>query len=1210
MGAAQAQLVGQRFEVQSFAGVGGMGSVFRALDLSTGKPVAVKLVNNIARADLERFTREAEVLSKLDHPGIVRYVAHGCSADSEPFLAVEWLEGHDLGVRLDRGPLTVHETLQLASSVALALGYAHEQGVVHRDVKPSNLFLVGGSVKDCRLVDFGIARVLASSRPTTRTGVVLGSIGYMAPEQARGEKHVGARADVFSLGCVLFECLAGRPAFSGMHALAILAKILMDEPPALRSIAPHVPAWFSTLIASMLNKDPDQRPCDGADVAARLAPHGATDPPGRISARPPNAALSTGERRLVSVIIVEAERHSRERCSSPSASTVMSGEAECETGQARILAGPFGGQVEMLADGSMVITLQSRGSATDQARSAARLALLLRQQRPSRPIVLATGRAVMETGFPVGDSIDRAAALLRGALQPLREKHSESVLIDDTTAGLLDVGFDVKSDGGYFVLRGEHRAAESTRMLLGKPTLCVGRQRELGVLSGIFEECLAEPGARAMLVTAPAGMGKSRLRKEFLERSPVKEAGAEVFLGRCDAMTAAAPLAALATALRSNAGIVEGQPHDVKQRQLWARIARNVLDHHLVRVAELLGEMTGIHVAEAQSQPLRSARAQPERMLPNLQQAWVDFISAEASAAPVILVVEDLHWAHPTTVDFIDAALRAARDRPLFVLALARPEVHDEHPNLWGDHTTQELVLSSLSRKASERLVRQVLGERTAAETIDRITTHANGNPLHLEELIRAVAEGRDQTFPGSIVAMVDAWLGALPAELRRVLRAAAVFGPVFWPGGVETLLGPETDPQQVRLWLDELVEHEAIAAHAPSRFPGELEFRFRHDLVREAAYQMLTDADRKLGHSLAAEWLDGAAEAPTVIVEHLARSADPQAMIAWLKCLRLRVRAERVAAYVPEIADRLLPVIDQKGGLVPRISARVCLASMMGAADMLGSDEELIEAAERLCVDPCKMPASVLLVRAELATRRSEWAAAQQLLQQVSDCASLDEDEAYGLEIGRAAVFGAMGQQVLALQHLDRAAQLASPDDRARQVELEKERGLIAYGIGDFARAVPAFEREAALCQAAGFTYERVVALHNMGDSLMLAGDTKAAERVFAEATELADRHHLLRLASLNRMYLAYLRASGRVAEAIGEIRAAIRRIEASGEPGDALNGQCLVAKLLVDAKDPDARAAVLEFRERAIRTKDVLFEAEANAMLNKIEKANPTAP
>ena len=233
-------VVAGRFEIERAARSGGAGTVYRAYDLREGGHVALKLLHAHRHDEELRFEREARLLAKLDHPGIVRHVDHGRTPAGVPWLAMEWLEGEDLAERLSRGPLTCDETVILGRRAAQTLAAAHAHGVVHRDIKPSNLFLPGRAMERVKVIDFGIARGAGELRATL-SGVAVGTPGYMAPEQARGEGDVDLRADLFSLGCVLFECLAGRPAFEGQHAMAILAKILFEAAPPLRALRPDVP---------------------------------------------------------------------------------------------------------------------------------------------------------------------------------------------------------------------------------------------------------------------------------------------------------------------------------------------------------------------------------------------------------------------------------------------------------------------------------------------------------------------------------------------------------------------------------------------------------------------------------------------------------------------------------------------------------------------------------------------------------------------------------------------------------------------------------------------------------------------------------------------------------------------------------------------------------------------------------------------------------
>ncbi|MBK9266562.1 MAG: serine/threonine protein kinase [Polyangiaceae bacterium] len=265
-----AELVSGRFEIERLASSGGMAVVYRAIDRTTGTPVALKVLHAEGARFAGHFARESYVLAELDHPGIVRYIAHGSTPSGELFLAMEWLEGEDLAQRCKRGPLAVADTVTLGMRVAQALGAAHARGVVHRDIKPSNLFLPDRDIAQAKILDFGISRPQAT-RPATRTGILLGTPGYMAPEQIIGAPTIDPRADVFALGCVLYECLTGRPAFEAEHLMVLLSKMRAPEPPRPVDVRPDVPAALDEIIARMLSSDPAHRPEDGAAVAREIA---------------------------------------------------------------------------------------------------------------------------------------------------------------------------------------------------------------------------------------------------------------------------------------------------------------------------------------------------------------------------------------------------------------------------------------------------------------------------------------------------------------------------------------------------------------------------------------------------------------------------------------------------------------------------------------------------------------------------------------------------------------------------------------------------------------------------------------------------------------------------------------------------------------------------------------------------------------------------
>ncbi|MDI3285913.1 serine/threonine-protein kinase [Polyangium sp. 15x6] len=880
--------VGERFELARLAGQGGMGAVFEARDRETGDKVAIKIMNGASVEERARFDREARVLATLSHPAIVRYLGYGELDSGEPYLAMEWLSGEGLDARIARERLSVEETMALAERMAGALALAHRHGIVHRDIKPSNIFLRDGDVRRAMLLDFGIARRASDPNVVTRTGVFMGTPGYVAPEQARGDRAVNARADVFALGCVLFECLAGKPAFTGQHVVAVLAKVLFEEVPKVSALRPGVPPALDMLIARMVAKQPEERLADGDAVVGALA-RVAND---EITSEPPHTlrskgALGSGEQRLVSVILVSAPKEVLPPIDPLGMTMDSAGIAPLAA--LRAVARSYGARVEALADGSAALVLSGAGMATDQAAQAARCALALRAMVPDAPLVLVTGRGVLSHALPVGEGIDRAAKLLREEeRRTAKSEDAESgarrpVRLDELTAELLEARFVIEGSEEVRSLLGEAQAQDGSRLLLGRLTPCVGRERELSTLLALYEECASEPQARAVLVTGVAGIGKSRIRHELLQKLAASEPRPEIWLAQGDPTRTGAPFGMAAELLRRASSLHEEDPIEVRREKIRGAVTRH-LGADAGRVMELYGELVGAPwAAEEASTFLRAARKDPVLMGDQLRRGFEDFVSAASAARPVVLVLEDLHWADTPSVQLLDAALRLARERSLFVLALARPDVHERFPGLWADRGMQEIRLGELSRRASERLARHVLGDDAPPSLLARVVAQAAGNPFYLEELLRAVAEGQETALPKTVLAMLQARLEALPSEARWLLRAGSVFGETFWTGGVRALLGGESSVVDVGRWIETLVHRELLMRRRESRFPGEEELAFRHDLLRDVAYAALTEVDRALGHRLAAEWLEVAGERDAmVLAEHCERGEEREKAAVW----------------------------------------------------------------------------------------------------------------------------------------------------------------------------------------------------------------------------------------------------------------------------------------------------------------------------------------
>jgi tetratricopeptide (TPR) repeat protein len=611
-------------------------------------------------------------------------------------------------------------------------------------------------------------------------------------------------------------------------------------------------------------------------------------------------------------------------------------------------AASHGGASARLLDGSVAVMMTGTGLATDLCAQAARCALALAARAPGRRVALAMGRSE-RTARSMGPAIDRAARLSGAPARPAPQEGA--VVIDDVVAGLLDARFEVQEGEGLFLLRGERALAEGTRLLLGKATPCVGRDRELATLRALFTETAEEGAAQAVLVVAPPGVGKSRLAQELLRDLRGRGEALSIWIARGDALRAGSPLGMLGQVLRGACGIGEGEPLSVRREKLSAQVAAWVSPGERRRVQEFLGEILGAPFPDEGSLPLRAARQDAQLMAEQVRAAFLDFVGAACEEAPVLILLEDLHWGDRTTVQLLDAALRDLGERPFFVLAMARPEVRDVFPTLWTERRMHEMRLIELNRRAAERLARHVLGEPADAELIARIVRLSEGNAFYLEELIRWAAEGKGSDMPDTVVAMVESRLGALDDGARRLLRAASIFGEAFWVGSVATLVGGEARRRGVAMGLAALVERELLVRRRESRFPGEEELSFRHALLREGAYAMLTEGDRALGHRLAGEWLSARGEQDArALAEHFEKGGDgPAAARHYLRAAQ-QASACGGAQESTALARRGL-ALPLPSDLRVRLLGALCETAIWQpdlAASMQHEARELIQAAPR----------------------------------------------------------------------------------------------------------------------------------------------------------------------------------------------------------------------------------------------------------------------
>lgn len=629
-----------------------------------------------------------------------------------------------------------------------------------------------------------------------------------------------AHDDLRNLGGLLLRCLLGREP---------TPTELMADPAVLEAVLPKVP----TSVVAHLHRALTAAP--GIDAAALAADVSALQSSNEL---PVAAAALTGlvrEKRLATVVCARG---------------VSGSNRDLVEDQLQEVG------VEYEVEGDDLVVVLTDGGPSDQAMQAARLALTIKGSLPSTAVAVASGH--------------RRAAIAR-AEELVSSTETTTATIQDATAALIESRFVIERGATTARLLRERGVWERPRTVLGKELPCVGRDRELAILDGLFDECVSEPVARVVLVTAPAGGGKSRLQHEFLQRLDQRGERFLRFIGRGDSLRSGAPFAMLGPALRDAAGVVGGETAEQQRGLVQALAAKYVDGDRSKRTAAFLGELAGVPFPDDYLPVLASARQDARLMSDQLLSCWLDWMEGVTSTGPVILILEDLHWGDSPSIKLVDHALRALRESPLMVLALARPEIDARFPSLWADREPQRMTLPRLTPRSSHRLLDHALGDR--ADTARWMIARADGNPFFLEELLRSTAAGAREAgpIPESIIGTIQTRLDGFPSEARQVLRAASVFGERFSAAGVRAVLSE--GGAAVDRWLDTLVARELIY-HRHGDAIGA--YAFRHALIREASYETLTIADKTRSHLCAAEWLER--EAPHdawTLVEHFERGGD-----------------------------------------------------------------------------------------------------------------------------------------------------------------------------------------------------------------------------------------------------------------------------------------------------------------------------------------------